>query len=86
MPTDQMSVKAIFDQAVEIDEPEARRVFLDRACKGEPEIRRKLDALLQAYVDAGSFLQKPALDVEITDDFRLSERVRDALVHRPISE
>ena len=65
MNAEQLSVKAIFDEAVEIDDPEARRAYLDRACTGDVELRRKLDALLQAYGDAGSFLQKPAVDAEI---------------------
>jgi serine/threonine protein kinase/WD40 repeat protein len=86
MHTDQLSVKAIFDEAVEIEEAEARRAYLDRACGDNLDIRCKLDALLQAYVDAGSFLQKPVIDAETTDDFHPVERLRDPLAARPVAE
>jgi hypothetical protein len=48
MQTEQLRVKAIFDEAVEIEQPESRRAYLDRACAGDGELRRKLDALLRA--------------------------------------
>ncbi len=74
MNAEKPSVKAIFDEAVEIEDPGARRSYLDRACTNDVELRRKLDALLQAYGDAGSFLQKPAIDADLTDPFTPSAR------------
>src|SRR5271165_7156167 len=69
MGTGQLGVEAIFDEAAEIDDPEARGAYLDRACAGDLELRRRVDALLQAYDSAGSFLQKPAAEAEIAQVF-----------------
>ena len=60
MPTPANSVKAVFDQAVEIDTPADRAAFLDRACAGDPGLRDRVEGLLRAYADAGSFLDRPA--------------------------
>ncbi len=53
------NVKAIFDRAVEIDSPVERQAFLTAECGNNDEVRRKVEALLQAYSDAGSFLDSP---------------------------
>ena len=60
------SIKAIFDDALELTDTAARAAFLDQACAQSPELRRKVEALLQAYTDAGSFLEKPAPHLEAT--------------------
>src|SRR4051794_33256738 len=86
MNAEKPSVKAIFDEAVEIEDPGARRSYLDRACTNDVELRRKLDALLQAYGDAGSFLQKPAIAAERTDPFTPSARAPAPQEPRPITE
>ena len=62
MGTEPKSVKAIFDEAAEMGDLDARRVYLDGACGDDLELRRKVDALLQAHRLAGSFLQKPAIE------------------------
>jgi len=72
MGTGQLGVKAVFDEAAEIADPEARGVFLDRACAGDLELRRKVDALLQAYDSAGSFLQRPAVEADFAQEFSAS--------------
>src|SRR5262245_22346759 len=61
MPNRAQDVKAIFDEAAEIEAPADRAAFLDRACAGDPELRREVEELLQAYAHAGSFLDRPAL-------------------------
>lgn len=53
----------IFDLALE-QAPHDRAAFLDEACTGDNELRRKLDALLVAHENAGSFLERPALQIE----------------------
>ena len=57
MHTDQLSVKAIFDEAVEIeDAEEAAGPTWSELCGRQPEIRRKVDALLHVMgFDAGKF-------------------------------
>ncbi len=52
------TAKAIFDQAVEIVSPERRRAFLDQACVGNPELQKKVEGLLSAFDQAGSFLEE----------------------------
>ena len=41
--------KNIFLEAVEKYDPEQWRNFLDRACEGDPALREKVEALLQAH-------------------------------------
>jgi serine/threonine protein kinase/tetratricopeptide (TPR) repeat protein len=51
--------KAVFDEAAEIAAPERRAAYLERACGGDAELRRRVDGLLRALDDAGSFLEAP---------------------------
>ncbi len=44
-------------------EPGQREDFLRQACTGNDELRREVDLLLEAYDRAGSFMEKPALEV-----------------------
>ena len=60
------NIKAIFDQALEISSPEERGAFLDRACADVPDLRPKVEALLRAFEEAGSFLERPALNMGLT--------------------
>lgn len=50
----------IFTEALK--HPVAERgAFLDRACAGDVELRRKVEALLRAYERLGDFLETPPL-------------------------
>ena len=42
------SVRAVFEQALEIASPAERSAFLDRACASDPELRREVESLLRA--------------------------------------
>jgi eukaryotic-like serine/threonine-protein kinase len=54
---------AVFNAARRLTDPAARRAYLDGACAAAPAgMREKVDALLAAYDDAGSFLESPAVD------------------------
>ncbi len=64
-----LTAKAVFDRAHEITVPEERRAFLDEACGDRAELRQQVEALLRAYDDAGSFLDKPIAQLEGTSDF-----------------
>jgi serine/threonine-protein kinase len=55
MAHDRRGVKSIFDEAAEIDSPAGRAAYLDRVCGGDTDLRRKVDALLVALDEAGSF-------------------------------
>ena len=50
----------IFTEALK--HPVAERgAFLDRACAGDAELRRKVEALIDAYERLGDFLETPPL-------------------------
>jgi WD40 repeat protein/serine/threonine protein kinase len=61
-------IRAIFDQAVEIDSPGEREAFLARACADAPDVRRKVEGLLRAHAAAGSFLQSQPSNLAVTID------------------
>src|SRR5258708_6090763 len=52
---------AVFTEALRLP-PEERDRYLDKACKADVEFRRRVEALLQAYEQAGDFLGKSAAD------------------------
>ncbi len=49
----------LFLAALEIDDPERRRVYLGSACAGDANLQQAVEGLLQAHADAGSFLDTP---------------------------
>jgi serine/threonine protein kinase len=55
-------VKAVFDRALEIDDPAERQAYLDRIGDESAEVRARVEQLLRAYEDAGSFLQVATQD------------------------
>ena len=48
---------------------EDRTTFLEIRCKGDPDLRREVEALLDADANAGSFLQRPILEPPTADFF-----------------
>jgi len=54
-----MNERAIFDAALDIDDPTARAAYLDRVCDGNPALRQHLAELLSAQDNLGSFLAGP---------------------------
>jgi serine/threonine protein kinase len=59
---ERQSVEGIFIEALAQPTPAARQAFLDAACVGDADRRLRVDALLKAYDDAGSFMEQPAGD------------------------
>ena len=45
-------LEAIFQATVELGSPEQQEVYLNRACAGEPELRREVEELLRAAIAA----------------------------------
>jgi eukaryotic-like serine/threonine-protein kinase len=43
---------------------EQRSAFLDEACAGDEALRKQVEALLTAHDGAGSFIERPAVEVE----------------------
>ncbi len=62
MPEEKRDVEAIFTAALEKPADE-RSAHLDTACGHDPELRRRVDDLLRAHDEAGSFLNAPTGDV-----------------------
>ena len=54
-------VDKLLERALE-QEPARRSVFLDQACVGDEELRSEVEALLSAHEQAGSFIERPAVE------------------------
>ncbi|UCG58906.1 MAG: hypothetical protein JSU70_05205, partial [Phycisphaerales bacterium] len=61
-------LRAIFLGAVEIQDPEKRKAYLGRACKGKEKLRAEIEDLLKAHEEAGSFMEVSVSDSDITLD------------------
>jgi serine/threonine protein kinase/tetratricopeptide (TPR) repeat protein len=72
-----LTAKAVFDHAHEIGSPAERKAYLDEACAGDSELREKVEALLRAYEEAGSFLEKPACPPPATSPSRPGDDTTD---------
>src|SRR5262249_41017453 len=74
MIENQPKVDEIFDEAVGRAAGPDRARYLDEACEGDLELRRRVERLLRAASQAGSFLETPAQDPSPTVDQPLVER------------
>jgi serine/threonine protein kinase len=54
-----MTERSIFLNALDREDPADRAAYLDEACAGRPELRRRIERLLQSQVE-DSFLEVPA--------------------------
>jgi serine/threonine protein kinase len=55
-----MDEEAIFTMALELKSADRRAAYLDEACAGQTELRRKVEKLLSAHHRGGSFLDEAA--------------------------
>ncbi len=55
------SERTIFLDALDRIDPAERAAYLDRACGDKAELRRRVERLLQAVDQAGSFMDEPAI-------------------------
>lgn len=62
-----MRDETLFHQALAKSAGE-RAAFLEQACGGDADLRRRVEALLQAHDEPGSFLREPAVDPAATVD------------------
>src|SRR5262245_58674954 len=68
MPEDRPQVDEVFDEALRRAAGQDRARYLDEACGGDLELRRRVERLLRAVSEAGSFLETPAQDPSPTID------------------
>src|SRR5215475_4478719 len=65
-------IKEAYDRALDLRGDE-RESFLSEACGDDADLRRKVESLLAAHDDAGTFLQSPAVKVAaheiVADEF-----------------
>src|SRR5947209_8202859 len=66
MIVDAAQAKAIFLEALEKAGPE-RTAYLDGVCAACPEVRRRVDAMLQAHEASGELLSRSPVDM-LADD------------------
>ena len=64
-----MSERAIFDAALDIADPQARRAFVEKACVGNSGLLLAVESLLKSHDAAGSFLDIPAAEQMRADKF-----------------
>ncbi len=63
-----MNERELFIGALQIEDRAERAVYLDRVCAGDADLRQRVEALLAAFVQAGSFLQEAAAAPAATSD------------------
>jgi len=62
-PESWQQIDRLFHLALE-RAPEERAAFLDQECAGDQQLRREVEVLITSHERAGSFIEKPALEVE----------------------
>jgi serine/threonine protein kinase len=61
-----MSEESVFLTALEKPTPAERAAYLQEACAGNPELRRRVEALLWAHDQSGDFLDPPPVGAQPT--------------------
>src|SRR5687768_2931871 len=72
----------VFNAARRLDDPHARGAYLDSVCAGDAELRRNIDALLEAHDAAGAFLETPAMGPEQRCDAPFPPTPRGTVIGR----
>lgn len=60
------NLDSLFEMAAAIESIEQRAAFLDRSCGDDHELRRQVQQLLESHEQAGSFLDKPPVELAAT--------------------
>jgi len=67
-------IESILAAAVEIASEPDRRQFVDQACAGDSDLKRRVEVMVENYFQAGSFLEVPPLEMRSTADLPIRER------------
>ena len=59
-------VEAIFSEALGKTTPHARAAYLDDVCADVPDLRQRVEALLDSHERIGGFLESPVIDPDAT--------------------
>src|SRR6478672_6891650 len=78
-----MTEQSIFTEALDLHDPRERAQYLDRACADAPELRARVEALLNAHAGADSLLDAPVAAAAAGFDLNVGARL-DA--HVPLRE
>jgi eukaryotic-like serine/threonine-protein kinase len=73
MPIDPKRAQAVFLAAVGFDEPADRAAALDRECRGDGELRQRVEALLRAHDQPDSLLDRPLVALDDRGPARVAE-------------
>jgi serine/threonine protein kinase/tetratricopeptide (TPR) repeat protein len=73
MVSDPKRIQEVFLEAVELPSSDWGAV-LERKCGGDAELRQRVEALLRAHGEPGSFLERPGLQESPTIDDQITER------------
>jgi eukaryotic-like serine/threonine-protein kinase len=73
MGEQQNEVRTVFLEALALTVADERARYLDAACRDKPELRRRVEALLQAREQAGEFLKQDALGGNLDCDPVITE-------------
>src|SRR4051794_2941990 len=55
-----MNERAIFFEAMDLEDAAERTAFLDQTCSGDAALRQRIEELLRCHANAGAFLARPA--------------------------
>ncbi len=80
------SIESIFLAALEKKSPEERAAYVDQACAGDADLRRRVERLLDAHPKVGGFLEKPAVAAATQPSAEEAVQEAATLPPRPISE
>ena len=86
--SDLSAVESIFLAALEKGSADERAAYLNEACAGDEDLRRRVERLLNAHPKVGSFLEKPAAPATASPPARLIGEDPGATTEqtRPITE
>jgi eukaryotic-like serine/threonine-protein kinase len=79
--TTDMNEESIFAAALAIRDPTERSAYVKRACGGDPAICRRIEDLLRAHGEPGTFLEPIIAGLPTTSPERLAELPGDAIEH-----
>jgi tetratricopeptide (TPR) repeat protein len=74
MPAEAKGLEEIFAAAIALHSKDARKAYLDNACRGDAELRGRVESLLAAHDAAGSFMELPEVTGATTPFTELTEK------------